>query len=198
MKARPYSKFIAVTVLAGCALAAHATLTWNFTSIYTGGNPGVAAPWFTLTIANGANSGDVNFTLTNDLPTSGIGASEFPSVLDLYSSIDPKNISLLAGSSVVSGIGKATGPDHDMNLEVSFPNGKDHLIPPTGASWTLHGTGLNEGSFVGKDPSAVLHIQGLPDANGGSTWAKPGAVPEPASLAALAIGAVALLRKRKK
>lgn len=200
MKTHFYSRLLAFAALGATVAAAQATIIWNFSSVYTGADPGVSAPWFTLTIANGANAGDVNFTLANDLPTSGAGSTEFPSQLDLFSSINPKNISLNAGSQGVSGISdKATGPDHNLNLEVNFPLGTGALHPPEGASWTLHSNGLTENSFEGQNPAALLHIQGIPGGAEGttSTWAQPAAVPEPASIAALAIGALAMLRKRR-
>lgn len=191
---------IILGTIAGAA-GAQATITWNFNSIYTGGTVPVPGPWYTVTITNaGANT--VNFVLTNDLPTSGpyasVASSIFPGELDLFSSIDPKSLTLSNVSAVGLTMNKLSGPDHNLSFEIDYPNGTGHLLPPLGASWTLSGAGLNENSFLGQIPPAILHIQGLPSQNGGSTWAKPGAVPEPASMAALAIGAVTLLARRRR
>jgi hypothetical protein len=73
------------------------------------------------------------------------------------------------------------------------------LGPGEFIEFTLSGTGLNATDFLtfGEgDPEiyAMIHVQGLD--NEGSV--KLGAVPEPASMAALAIGAAALIRRRRK
>lgn len=196
-------RFVAVVGLVASVAAARATVIWNFTTVYTGGDPGVAGPWFTILIQDGANAGDVNFTMLNDLPTTGIGALEFPSQLQFSTSTSADTVSLLSGSTGVAGFltnppDTVSGPIHDFNLEVDFPLGTDKLTAPTGASWTLHGAGLDETSFSSHEPPALIHLQGLPEANGSSSWVSTGIAPEPASLAALAIGAVAFLTRRRR
>lgn len=90
----------------------------------------------------------------------------------------------------------------DLSFDFDTSNNDDRLYPGNYVEFNLTGSGLDALDFLafgqpnGENPGniyALLHVQGLAD--GGSV--KIGAVPEPASMAALAIGAAALLRRRR-
>lgn len=189
-----------VAALVAVAAAANATVIWNYSTIYTGGTPTGGTPWARLTISNGAGSGDVDFLMENLMP---LNSGEFLGELQFNTVTTPSGVTasnLVNASFSHNGV---TGPGGTFDLDVKFPTGNNHLIPPGTSSWTLHGTGLNEDSFndvSSKGVESLLHLQGLPEECGGSTWAMKGssAVPEPASMAALLIGGVGLLKRRKK
>lgn len=191
------------------AASSQATIVWDFSTVYAGqpvfSTPG---PWAELDISNGANAGDVNFAIKNLMP---FGSGNFLGELLLNTVGNPAGITLSNGVHASLGSASENGtPDAGsrFDVDIKFPTGGGHLIPTNTpnvpvATWTLHQTGLTENSFLafstpsGQNPpaEALLHLQGL--ANIGSTKAVPTTAPEPASLAALGLGAIALLRKKR-
>ncbi|RYG24860.1 PEP-CTERM sorting domain-containing protein, partial [bacterium] len=85
------------------------------------------------------------------------------------------------------------------NLTVGFKNsGPNNLGAGESVEFTLTGTDLDVTDFLSGtgDVQAMIHVLSLPE--GGSVKLGGEAVPEPASMAALGLGAVAMLRRRKK
>lgn len=203
----------ATLVVAGATLAiagsAHATIVWRFSDVYPGqavfSAPG---PWATLTITNGVNSGDVDFSITNNMP---FGSGNFLGDLLLNTLVDPVGMTMtnpVHVDSFTSGENFQTDAGTMFDAEIAFPGGGGHLIPTATpwipvATWTLHQAGLTENSFNaystphdGNKPAlALLHLQGL--ANIDSTKAVP-SVPEPATLVLIGLGVSGLLRRRNR
>ena len=222
-----------------------ATVVFNFSSVYAGDTPSGSHPWASLTITDGANAGDVNFSLTNLMSH---GSGQFLSYLELNLNANPSGTTMPT-SNWVYGWGKGenykTDEGQKFDYKIAFPsNDGDLLKGGDTATWTFHKTGITEESFValstpaGEDHHAGVyallrvggvggHDGGGGDAFGGTPssdghhgcdggggdggddhhddhgWSKLNptvdrdVVPEPASMATLAIGALALLRKRR-
>jgi hypothetical protein len=89
--------------------------------------------------------------------------------------------------------------DLKINLDVAPPS--DRFLPGETMTMTATATGLTEGHFAnlsaGVPRQAMIHIISIPpDGEGSAKVTTP--VPEPASVAALGLGALALLRRRRK
>ncbi|MBI1757214.1 MAG: PEP-CTERM sorting domain-containing protein [Fimbriimonas ginsengisoli] len=192
--------------LAAGAVAAHATETINFSSVFTGGTPSGPAPWATLQISNGVNPGDVNMTLTNNTSAA---SGQFIGELLLNLTSIPGDFSTSTSSSWFKsaptfGSNSISDAGEQFDVDILFREQPPKLTGGLSASWTFHGTGLTENSFMAfatpldSNPSnvlALLHMQGLPQ--GGSTKLGGSPVPEPSAMAALLIGGAMLARRRR-
>ena len=181
------------------AIAAHATLVYDFSFVLAGTDPTATPPWARLTIANdGANT--VKLTLDNLLPQ-GFGFFD-----KLYLNVNPPTtVSVVGTPPTVSGLAfNKTVASEFFDLEILLD--KNHAIGPGQSGFfDLTGLGLTENSFKDvadvhgqgkpKDVAAVFHIEQKKSAD---IYAHGAPVPEPASMAALAIGAIAMLKRRKK
>lgn len=197
-----FSAVVAVATI-GLAVPASAAVDFDFGTIVSGGSPAGGPYWAHLTIANsGVN--EVTFTLTNTSNPATAGG-QFLSTLLL--NIDPyvattsnwTSPSIDSATSALNGYTR-TGATFDYKVEFVTANNGNRLTPGKSATWTATGTGLSEDDFLGFSTGnaqwrGLVHIQSIPP-TGDSTWAAP--VPEPASMAALGLGVVALLRRRKK
>ncbi len=193
-----------VTVFAASSTAS-AMIQMNFSNLATGSMPSGSAPWATLVgTQNGANR--VDFTFTHNASSA---AGQFITRLYLNISPYPGNLALtLVGappqysshSFSQNGHNDASSAfDFEMQFGTSNAGGGlARLEPGESMSFFITGTGLTESSFLamsdGTPRQAMIHLQGIPGGQSG----KLTPVPEPASLAALGIGAAALLRRRKK
>jgi hypothetical protein len=87
--------------------------------------------------------------------------------------------------------------DLQINFDIAPP--ADRFLPGDSALMTATGTGLTENSFTpmsaGTPRQAMIHLISIPP---NEDSAKVTTVPEPATFAALGLGALALLRRRKK
>lgn len=198
---------MAFVVAIGAAVSAHAaSFSFNFNSIVSGTAPS-GSNIATLTIADsGANA--VLVTLNHNA-TSATG--QF--ITELYFNLNPFIVPTQSGQTpsgkfsggiVASsnGVGSA-GVNFDLQQSFETSNsggGVNRLKPGEAISFNLSGAGLDATDFLSlstgnrTDLYAMIHLQGLP--NGQSV--KLGAVPEPATLAALAAGVVAMVRRRRK
>jgi hypothetical protein len=215
MTASMFRRGLAVAGLACAFGAASATVTFDFNGVFTGDTPVGGTPWATLTIQNdGTDSGlnKVLFTLTNNTDP---GSGQFLTELELNMTSIPNDFAFVIGSdspsSRLTGISFGedfltdAGEKFDFDATFNIPNNGNRVIGGTSVSWDMKGTGLDESFFNtfatphGENPDnilALLHIQGIPGDGEGSSKVTP--VPEPASMAGLALGALALLRKRRK
>jgi hypothetical protein len=183
--------------------------TFDFDIIIVGPAPG-GSNIATLTIADtGVNS--VLITLDHHTTSA---AGQF--ITDLHFNLNPYTPVIQSGQAPAN---KFDGPllqgsntEHSAGLNFDFRQGfvatngnggADRLRPGESVSFSLTGSGISASSFVSSafpngenrtDVIAMIHVQGLQ--NGESV--KLGAVvPEPVTLAGLAIGLGALLRKRR-
>lgn len=203
--------FKALFVGVGIAVAAasHA-LTFNLTNVWTQGNGGLVSGFNFVTIKltdNGANK--VKLEVTNNLtthPNSFISkiylnlrpvAVSTPITTSVLTAGTPSNYiqGTSQGNNTVNGAG---GTDWDFEIDLRTSATAQAFTNPTKTvSFNLTGTGLDETDFNALSPQsyfAGVHMQGL---NNGAS-AHIAAVPEPASLAILGLGAAALLRRRRK
>lgn len=187
------------------AATASAAIQFDFSVLATGSTPSGSAPWATLVgTQNGADR--VDFTFSHNASSA---AGQFITRLYLNIAPFPGNLSLsLIGappqysghSFSQNGQNDASSSfDFEMQLGTSNANGGlARLEPGESMSFFITGTGLTESSFLamsnGTPRQAMIHLQGIPGGQSG----KLTPVPEPASLAALGIGAVALLRRRAR
>lgn len=182
---------------AGALLAipafASADFSWDFGTVVSGDTPGGTAPWANLT--GTASGNDTNFVLTFN-GNNGAPADEFLKQLDLaYTGGFGSNSTLTTGSSSITGatFGSLTdaGGKFDVKIDFSTPNNSDRVNPGEVVDFTI--TNSNVDNFT----TGLLHINNTPG-NEGSGKVAPGAVPEPASMAALGMGALGLLGRRRR
>ena len=186
-----------------CGLG-RADVVMQFDSLVTGFTPGGTAPWATLTIQD-AGTDTVNFTFSHNATSS---SGQFVRTLWLNMDPFPANPQMVENSATI------TGADFDENgisdagvvfdVQVDFEaanGGGERLEPGESVTWQFTGTGINESAFDqfsggNSQVLAMAHIQGIEGGLSGKVGA--GIVPEPTSMAAIAIGTIALIRRRKK
>lgn len=188
-------------LLTGLAAASQA-LTFDFGFVVTGSGNATPQPALRATITqNGLNS--VNISIKN------LAISGNQTVKTLYLNMDPFQLATVSNvGPSIDGISLASNGFNDagysFDVKVEFnTSGGGRLAPQATTSFDLAGTGLLESHFNALTPStngnppqllAMAHIISTP--NGESV--KLGAVPEPATMAGLAVGALALVRRRRK
>lgn len=205
---RPFA-FAAVIGFAAMAQQASAEqYIMNFETLITGDMPD-GSLIATLTITD-VGSGDVEFVLSHNATSA---AGQF--VSDFWFNIDPFQVPVRSGEdpsdSFVGGLNASengivnAGLTFDLNQMFETANDGDRLEPGDSATFILSGTGLTAADFIsnaiGGDGNvlAMIHIQGLANEGSGKLAATElfPPVPEPASMAALSIGVLALIRRRK-
>lgn len=171
---------------------ASADFSWNFNTVVSGDTPGGTAPWATLT---GTTSGsNVDFVLTFN-NTGSPDPSEFLKQLDLAYTGGFSGSTLTTGDSRIIGttFGSLTdaGGHFDVKIDFNTANNNPRVNPGESVDFTI--TGASADNFT----TGLLHINNTPGPQGSGKVA-PGAVPEPASMAALGMGALGLLGRRRR
>jgi hypothetical protein len=192
------------------AMQAHADVSFDFGVVLTGDTPVGSTPWANVSIVDsGADTVTVTVTNLTD-PADG----QF--LTALYLNIDPfvdVTASNFVGgdifnpdNTVLDGEDAFHTANYTFDLFANFDtsnSGGTRFNGGDSVSFDLSGDGLSSASFLvasSKDGSpdtfGMIHIQGIPGDGEGSS--KIGTVPEPASMAVLGLGALALARRRRK
>lgn len=199
-------RYLTVLSFAVAAASSQALVVFDFNTVITGATPGGSAPWATLKIADVA-ADTVELTLTHNASSA---SGQF--ITNLLVNMNPVPGSVTASNQTP--LGKFDGAfsygtdsindagikfDGEQGFETSNSGGGvNRLKPGESASFRLTGAGLNETDFLSTSPNtnvyAMIHLQGID----GGLSSKIAAVPEPASMVALASGLGIVARRRKR
>lgn len=195
--------FFIATAALGLAGAKADAFTFSFTTVVAGDTPS-GSDWATLDVTDGGLD-TVNFTLSHNATSA---SGQFITQLFLNSSLLPGD---LVGSFGPAITGITWGYDFttnvanmfDMIVDFKFVPVDERFVAGQSVSWSMTGTGLTASNFFslstpvdGVPPMlGLLRIQGTDGPEGSSKLAP---VPEPGSMLALAIGAVAVMARRRR
>lgn len=189
------------------AVAASHAVVFDLNFVYTGATPGGSAPWVRVTV-NDVAANKVNLKIEH---LSGSAAGQF--ISNVYLNLNPLFGSMSISNEVNSnkrsgaltfGNQSINGGGQRWDMRVAFETsnsggGVNRLKPNELWSADLSASGLSAANFLDTNDDgsyAGAHLQGIA---GGLSSHISSVVPEPTSVAALAIGAVGLfLRRRKK
>jgi hypothetical protein len=191
----------AVGVLAfGASASAKAEVVFNFNQVITGATPIGETPWATLRLVDTAPD-QVRLTLTNHLPRD---TDQFFGRVFL----NLNNAEMLAAQNVdpkITGVnfGNRTNAGNQWNHEVTFNvsgagGGQNRVKGGDSVSWTIAGAGISAANLLRPNANGwigMVHVQGIGTKDDSG---KIGAVPEPATMAALGLGLAAFARRRKR
>jgi hypothetical protein len=205
------SKFLmrlsALGLFAGVLTSANASITWHFVNLVSG-DPPEGSDWAVLTISD-IGTDLVELTLKhNDTSVS----PQFIGELWLNLTEIPDDLSADFGSPISSiswGDDAFTNTGNQWDVDVQlFTSQGNRLEVGDSVTWTMSGTGLDEQDFNtlstpnGENVAALgmIHLQAINGEGSAKLTVDEffPSVPEPASMAVLGIGAIALLRKRRR
>lgn len=194
-----------VVVGVAASTASHA-LVFNLDTIYTGATPGGSPPWVTVTIT------DIGVDMVNLRVDHNASSAAGQFVSNLYLNLDPFIGSMTISNEVnankrdgaialsLNGINGAAGNQFDMGISFETSNaggGVNRLKPGEFWSADLTAVGLSSANFNAVNNNGLYngaHMQGIAGGLSGHITT----VPEPGSIAALGLGALALLRRRAR
>ncbi|MBN2456304.1 MAG: PEP-CTERM sorting domain-containing protein [Sedimentisphaerales bacterium] len=192
-------------------------VSFDMSVVWNGATPALLSPWLNATFDDEGTEGSVVLTIT-----AGNLSGTQEKVKELHLNLDPTLNPLdldFSAPTLISGEFDDPSADTGLNAFKADGDGKYHILIEFGTAdggtdsfgagdaveFTINGiASLTASSFnficlpkkVGEgEYFSVAHILGIEDiGEGGSGWIT---IPEPASIAPLAIGALALLRKRR-
>jgi len=202
-------------LLIGSALigSASATVTLDLGTNINGSVAGAGSPsWLTAQFET-LSTGTVQLTMTNNMTTASGGFvtswlfNSNKAITGFSNLSGPVATSATYGSNAQTGANDIKGGLYDVLFSFTSSNNANRLSGQKSTIYTLTGTGLTENDFLstsiaggsnnpGSGYYTAAKIQGYGLSAGVGT--KVQAVPEPASLTALALGGIAVLRRRKK
>lgn len=202
-------RLIPVVALVGAALigpAAQATITFEFNTVIAGAPQGGPA-FATLTIEN-AGTDTVTLTLDHSADP---GLAGGQAIHYLLLNIDPfvAGFNLTSADPHFEGFSLSengkndSGASFDLKVDFDIAPPSDRFTAGDVVTMTATGTGLTENSFDALSAGnaqyqGMIHFISIPPV-GDSAKVVPGQpVPEPATLVALGLGAVVLLKRRRK
>ncbi|MEQ1826665.1 MAG: PEP-CTERM sorting domain-containing protein, partial [Pirellula sp.] len=208
-----FVRSIACAFLVFMVAPANASFQLDFGTIFNGGTPTGPAPWLTATFTDTMTEGQVQLTLTSNLPNSieyidQVGFNSTVTISTFVSapvSSQVQAISFGSDNQSVSGAG-AAGAGFDALINFKSANAERFNLTES-ITFLITGAGLTENSFNSTNSSllfAAAHFAGLPNSSlpSGSASASITAVPEPSSfvfgIALSALGYIGIRRRRKK
>ena len=215
-----YLRFLGVALVFGAfpfvRQAPAALYTFNFDTIVSGDPPGgfsIATMTIEDTVADSVLvTLNHNSTSLDGQFITGLWLNLDPFITPVQSAQTPIN---KFDGALQSGLDSQNNAGLNFDLFQGFQTnndggGVDRLKPGEAISFVLTGSGLDAADFLSTavptggqrdDIAAMIFVQGLPNGGSvklGSTDEEFPSVPEPASMGALALGIVALLRKARK
>lgn len=200
---------LSALIIAGAVSAQSAVVVFNFDTLITGDMP-VGNNIATLTITD-MGLDTVQFDLSHN------ATSQSPQFIgELWFNLSPYTTMTQSGQTPINKFsGFSQGLDTEQNAGLNFDGnqsfvtsnsggGANRLKPGESVQFTISGAGIDALDFLStavpqgqnrSDVLAMIHVQGIPGADSGKMAA---VVPEPATLGAVAIGLLALARKRRK
>lgn len=187
-----------LAVLAGAGLFvgipafASADFTYDFNNVFTGSTPGGNTPWATLTGTQNGSDTDFSLTFNNNSVPSGLAATEFLDQLDIAYSGDLSSSSITTSDTGISStsIGDFTDASLKFNANVGFVTANNGNRVKVGDTVNFVITNTDANDYTG----FLLHVNGIGEGSGKLNQG----VPEPASMAALGMGAFGLLARRRR
>ena len=184
------------------ASSASAVIVFEFGTVIAGAPQG--GPLFARLTMENAGTDTVTLTLEN---TATLPAASGQAIKTLLLNVDPYvSGTITSGSSKFTSYGFSENGKNDsggkFDLKIDFDTAQtNRFLPGDTVVMTATGSGLTENSFDAfsggtQQWQGMIHLISVPPNQDSAKITTP--IPEPASIVALGLGAVALLRRRKR